>query len=100
MSLDRWLEPAKIDGPASAYPAYSASGGITAPLNAGYAENAGSVPPISTTDIGLHDDPEERAAIMEYDGGLSREEAEAATGADPVPVNQPPPIPPFLRRVK
>ena len=100
MSLDRWLEPAKIATPAPAFSAFPASGGITAPLNAENTEDAGSAPPILKTDIGLHNDPEERAAIMEYDGGLSREEAEAATGADPVPVNQPPPIPPFLRRVK
>ncbi len=33
-----------------------------------------------TWDYLLFDDPEERAAIMEYDGGLTREEAECRAG--------------------
>lgn len=46
------------------------------------------------------DDYEERAAIAEFDGGMSREEAEAIAGIDAAEDRQPPPIPEFLLRTE
>ena len=40
----------------------------------------GSAPSWQMLESGLREDFEERAAIMEYDGGMSREEAERESG--------------------
>jgi len=57
MSLDRWLEPARIDAPASAFSAYPASVGIAAPLNAENAGNAGAGPQNIKTRAAGHESP-------------------------------------------
>ena len=53
------------------------SGAAALARRLGLAPLASQPPDTSADDTGLLDDYEERAAIMEFDGGLPRDEAEA-----------------------